>query len=126
MAYSIAPPEGSSTVLGDPNDPALGNSYADGVERAKRVKAKKKKLEDPTWVDPASVLNSDEEGVIRSLTGASEGSSFTRKNVDDILRLQENIDISNVGFSPLSQGDERAFALDLVKKRKTANTVLGG
>lgn len=125
MAYSIAPPEGS-TVLGDPNDPALGNSYADGVERAKRVKAKKKKLEDPTWVDPASVLNSDEEGVIRSLTGASEGSSFTRKNVDDILRLQENIDISNVGFSPLSQGDERAFALDLVKKRKTANTVLGG
>ncbi len=125
MAYSIAPPEGS-TVLGDPNDPALGNSYADGVERAKRVKAKKKKLEDPTWIDPASVLNSDEEGVIRSLTGASEGSSFTRKNVDDILRLQENIDISNVGFSPLSQGDERAFALDLVKKRKTANTVLGG
>jgi hypothetical protein len=125
MAYRIAPPEGS-TVLGDPNDPALGNSYADGVERAKRVKAKKKKLEDPTWVDPASVLNSDEEGVIRSLTGASEGSSFTRKNVDDILRLQENIDISNVGFSPLSQGDERAFALDLVKKRKTANTVLGG
>lgn len=125
MAYSIAPPEGS-TVLGDPNDPALGSSYADGVERAKRVKAKKKKLEDPTWVDPASVLNSDEEGVIRSLTGASEGSSFTRKNVDDILRLQENIDISNVGFSPLSQGDERAFALDLVKKRKTANTVLGG
>lgn len=125
MAYSIAPPEGS-TVLGDPNDPALGNSYADGVERAKRVKAKKKKLEDPTWVDPASVLNSDEEGVIRSLTGASEGSSFTRKNVDDILRLQENIDISNVGFSPLAQGDERAFALDLVKKRKTANTVLGG
>lgn len=125
MAYSIAPPEGS-TVLGDPNDPALGSSYADGVERAKRVKAKKKKLEDPTWIDPASVLNSDEEGVIRSLTGASEGSSFTRKNVDDILRLQENIDISNVGFSPLSQGDERAFALDLVKKRKTANTVLGG
>lgn len=125
MAYSIAPPEGS-TVLGDPNDPALGNSYADGVERAKRVKAKKKKLEDPTWIDPASVLNSDEEGVIRSLTGASEGSSFTRKNVDDILRLQENIDISNVGFSPLSQGDERAFALDLVKKRKIANTVLGG
>lgn len=125
MAYSIAPPEGS-TVLGDPNDPALGSSYADGVERAKRVKAKKKKLEDPTWVDPASVLNSDEEGVIRSLTGASDGSSFTRKNVDDILRLQENIDISNVGFSPLSQGDERAFALDLVKKRKTANTVLGG
>lgn len=125
MAYNIAPPEGS-TILGDPNDPALGNSYADGVERAKRVKAKKKKLEDPTWIDPASVLNSDEEGVIRSLTGASEGSSFTRKNVDDILRLQENIDISNVGFSPLSQGDERAFALDLVKKRKTANTVLGG
>lgn len=125
MAYSIAPPEGS-TVLGDPNDPALGSSYVDGVERAKRVKAKKKKLEDPTWIDPASVLNSDEEGVIRSLTGASEGSSFTRKNVDDILRLQENIDISNVGFSPLSQGDERAFALDLVKKRKTANTVLGG
>lgn len=125
MAYSIAPPEGG-TVLGDPNDPALGNSYADGVERAKRVKAKKKKLEDPTWIDPASVLNSDEEGVIRSLTGASEGSSFTRKNVDDLMRLQENIDISNVGFSPLSQGDERAFALDLVKKRKTANTVLGG
>lgn len=125
MTYSIAPPEGG-TVLGDPNDPALGSSYADGVERAKRVKAKKKKLEDPTWIDPASVLNSDEEGVIRSLTGASEGSSFTRKNVDDLLRLQENIDISNVGFSPLSQGDERAFALDLVKKRKTANTVLGG
>lgn len=125
MAYSIAPP-GGSTVLGDPNDPALGNSYADGVERAKRVKAKKKKLEDPTWIDPASVLSSDEEGVIRSLTGASEGSSFTRKNVDDILRLQENIDISNVGFSPLSQGADRAFALDLVKKRKTANTVLGG
>lgn len=31
-----------STIL-DPNDPALGSSYEDGVERARRVTARKKK-----------------------------------------------------------------------------------
>lgn len=39
MAYTLTTTT-PSTIL-DPGDPALGSSYADGVERASRVKKKK-------------------------------------------------------------------------------------
>ena len=34
-------PDTPATILGDPNDPSLGSTYEDGVERARRVKKKK-------------------------------------------------------------------------------------
>lgn len=70
MAYTLTTTT-PSTVL-DPGDPVLGSSYADGVERASRVKKKKKIADElagsPTGTAPApGAITPEDEGMLRAI-----------------------------------------------------------
>lgn len=141
MAYYIRPPVGG--VLNDPKDSSLGNSYTDGVERARRVKIQKKKMRDPNYLDPSTILTPEGEGgkispedtdIIESVLGKAGGDNtwsatgLTQSQLDDLKRIKENSDLIQGGFDYSVTGKDREAMLEELKRRKAnrpAGTILG-
>lgn len=144
MAYYIAPPIGGT--LNDPKDTALGSSYLDGVERARRVKIQKKKMRNPSYVDPSTLIlpdgseggkiGADDQKMLDSILGASggavtwSGTGMSQDQLNDFKRIREEMDLSEGGFGAGLTGKDREFALEELKRRKANKqnvplTVLG-
>lgn len=96
----VAPVVQTPTIL-DPSDPALGTSYDDGVERARRVRLKKKK--------PAGV------GDTPPTSAAATPEALT---AEDLSMLRE------IGAPPtVSPGDLENYRR---MRRGPQSTILGG
>ena len=125
----IAPTTPAPTIL-DPGDPALGNSYEDGVERARRVYLKKKKKpgESLGTTTPTGETNLDD---VRGLQDAHILPQGVDPNTFELVDLGEgwagyqiNNEGSRSGLYYLPPGEiERQRKL---RKPPGQNTILGG
>jgi len=113
-----------ATVL-EPNDPLLGNSYEDGVERARRVNMKKKKKPDGMGDTPPVAPGTPED-----IAMLQEG-GLLPKGTDPNALAATQLAGGWAGYQDNSQAGSLYYISpgDLEKQRKLRkppSTVLGG
>jgi hypothetical protein len=109
------------TSILEPNDPTLGSTYEDGVERARRVNLKKKKKPGDVVGEPSTGLED---------IGLLQEAGALPKGTDPSQLAATQLSDGWTGYQDWSQAGALYYTppgeVDRLRKRKGQSTILGG